>query len=315
MTKEAAAKNFLILKKYNFDLGNANKAQRLPPLGYDSEFKPPDTLVKIFTHHPLWAQMEQLEQASWARQGQWMSRACRVMQQSGAQGSAAWQASSARQGQWMSRACRAMQQSLSKGNQGRGKSCSMRSCQRYAKMTPLKATSRVLRGLRGYSGQGTSSGARLPQRHEDMTPLQIRSKVSTPAWQASPARQRQWMLKASEQCNRAELKEGQHGKPVQQDRDNAYQEHAEQCNRACQKKPRKRKVSWRLIIPEICKDDSIKGNFQGINRVERKLRTRDIKQHMVASKTCKNNSTPDEFQGINPTAHSGQFKLAHQTYT
>jgi hypothetical protein len=60
MTKEAAAKNFLILKKYDFNLGKAIKAQRLSPLGYGLEFKPPDTQTKIFRHHPLWARMEQL---------------------------------------------------------------------------------------------------------------------------------------------------------------------------------------------------------------------------------------------------------------
>ena len=60
----------------------------------------------------------------------------------------------------------------------------------------------------------------------------------------------------------------QHGKLVQQDRDNECREHAEQCNRACEK---------HQVILEMCKDDSIEGNFQGINRSERKLRIRNFK--------------------------------------
>jgi hypothetical protein len=60
MTMEATAKNFLIQKKYNFDLGKAIEAQRLSPLGYSSKFKPPDTLKKIFRYRPLWPRMEQL---------------------------------------------------------------------------------------------------------------------------------------------------------------------------------------------------------------------------------------------------------------
>ncbi len=52
--------NFLILKKYNFNLEKAITAQKSSPLGYGSEFRPPQTLRKVFKHHPLWAQMEQL---------------------------------------------------------------------------------------------------------------------------------------------------------------------------------------------------------------------------------------------------------------
>ncbi len=50
-------------------------------------------------------------------------------------------------------------------------------------------------------------------------------------------------------------------------------------------KPRKRKVLWREIISEICKDDPIKGNFQGIDKVERILRPRNVKWRKVASET------------------------------
>jgi hypothetical protein len=60
MTREAAAKNFLILKKYNFNLEKAIESQKLSPLKYGSEFRPPKTLQTIFEHHPLWTRMEQL---------------------------------------------------------------------------------------------------------------------------------------------------------------------------------------------------------------------------------------------------------------
>ncbi len=54
LTTEAAEKNFLTLKKYNFNLEKAILAQRISPLGYGSEFRPPATLRRIFKHHPLW---------------------------------------------------------------------------------------------------------------------------------------------------------------------------------------------------------------------------------------------------------------------
>jgi hypothetical protein len=43
MTEEAAEKNFMILKKYDFDLEKAINAQKSSPLGYGSEFRPPQT--------------------------------------------------------------------------------------------------------------------------------------------------------------------------------------------------------------------------------------------------------------------------------
>jgi hypothetical protein len=57
---EAAEKNFIVLKHYNMDLGQAIAAQQAPPLDYGSEFKPPKTLRQIFQHHPLWKQMESI---------------------------------------------------------------------------------------------------------------------------------------------------------------------------------------------------------------------------------------------------------------
>jgi hypothetical protein len=60
LTEEAAEKNFLILKNYNFDLEKAIRAQQSSPLGYGSEFRSPEMLRKIFKHHLLWARMKDL---------------------------------------------------------------------------------------------------------------------------------------------------------------------------------------------------------------------------------------------------------------
>ncbi len=58
MTQEAAVKNFLVFKRYSFDLGRAIEAQKRSPIGYGSEFKKPEVLKKIFGNHPLWERME-----------------------------------------------------------------------------------------------------------------------------------------------------------------------------------------------------------------------------------------------------------------
>ena len=60
LTEEAALKNFLVLKKYNFDLGAALKAQIKSPLGYGSEFKPPSVLEPLLRRHPNWAHLKKL---------------------------------------------------------------------------------------------------------------------------------------------------------------------------------------------------------------------------------------------------------------
>ncbi len=60
MSEEAAKKNFMILKKYDFDLEKAINAQKSSLLGYGSEFRPPQTLRRIVKHHPLWERMEHL---------------------------------------------------------------------------------------------------------------------------------------------------------------------------------------------------------------------------------------------------------------
>jgi hypothetical protein len=60
LTKEAAEKNFCLLKKYGLDLSRAIDAQKSSPLSYGSEFKPPHVLKCIYRNHPLWPRMEQL---------------------------------------------------------------------------------------------------------------------------------------------------------------------------------------------------------------------------------------------------------------
>jgi hypothetical protein len=60
MMQEAAVKNFLVFKRYGFDLGTAIEAQKRSPISYGSEFKKPEVLKKIFGNHPLWERMERL---------------------------------------------------------------------------------------------------------------------------------------------------------------------------------------------------------------------------------------------------------------
>jgi hypothetical protein len=58
ITKEAAAMNFCVLKKHGLDLSQAIDAQERSPLSYGLEFKPPNTLKRIFHNPPLWPCME-----------------------------------------------------------------------------------------------------------------------------------------------------------------------------------------------------------------------------------------------------------------
>ncbi len=50
----------MILKKYDFDKEKAINAPKSSPLEYESEFRPPQTIRRIFKHHPLWERMERL---------------------------------------------------------------------------------------------------------------------------------------------------------------------------------------------------------------------------------------------------------------
>jgi len=53
LTKEAAEKNYCLLKKYGLDLSRAIDAQKSSPLSYGLEFKPPHILKRIYRNHPL----------------------------------------------------------------------------------------------------------------------------------------------------------------------------------------------------------------------------------------------------------------------
>ena len=60
MTSEAAKKNFLVLKSFNFDVKAALAAQAKSPMGYGSEFRKGDILSPLVQHHPLWPRLEKI---------------------------------------------------------------------------------------------------------------------------------------------------------------------------------------------------------------------------------------------------------------
>ena len=60
MTKEAAEKNFLVMKRHGMHLGNAIEAQKSSPLGYGSEFRKTETLRPLFGKHPNWSRMNRI---------------------------------------------------------------------------------------------------------------------------------------------------------------------------------------------------------------------------------------------------------------
>ena len=60
MTLEAAEKNFLVLKRHDFDLGKAIEAQATSPVGYGSEFRKPEILSPLLGNHPLWPMMRSI---------------------------------------------------------------------------------------------------------------------------------------------------------------------------------------------------------------------------------------------------------------
>ncbi len=59
LTKECSQKNFLVLKKYGFNLEHALAAQKGTPLEYGSKFRIANELAPIFQDHPLWESMEE----------------------------------------------------------------------------------------------------------------------------------------------------------------------------------------------------------------------------------------------------------------
>jgi len=60
MTSEAAEKNFLILKSFNFDMKKVLEAQANTPMGYGSEFRKGDILQPLLQNHPLWPRLTNL---------------------------------------------------------------------------------------------------------------------------------------------------------------------------------------------------------------------------------------------------------------
>ena len=60
MTKEAAEKIFLVLKRHGMHLGNTAKAQKSSPLGYGLEFRKPKILRPLFGKHPNWSRMNKI---------------------------------------------------------------------------------------------------------------------------------------------------------------------------------------------------------------------------------------------------------------
>jgi hypothetical protein len=66
-TDDGKAYNLEVLRKYDFDLRKALKAQQDSPLGNGKEFKPPSILQQVFGLHPLWNWMEAflLEGSKW----------------------------------------------------------------------------------------------------------------------------------------------------------------------------------------------------------------------------------------------------------
>ena len=59
LTKECAEWNFLVFRKYGFNLEKALRMQQGTPLEYGSEFRTVSELEPIFKHHPLWIHMKE----------------------------------------------------------------------------------------------------------------------------------------------------------------------------------------------------------------------------------------------------------------
>jgi hypothetical protein len=61
LTKEAAHKNYLLLKKkYRLDFKAALDANSSSPLGYGSEFKDPKVLEPLLKFHPFWPRLKSI---------------------------------------------------------------------------------------------------------------------------------------------------------------------------------------------------------------------------------------------------------------
>lgn len=60
LTSEAAAKNWLVLKKYKLNTTKAIEAQNSTPMRYGSEFRDPSILASLFQHHPNWEHLKSI---------------------------------------------------------------------------------------------------------------------------------------------------------------------------------------------------------------------------------------------------------------
>ena len=60
MNGAAAESNFLVLRKFNFDLEKALKVQVGSPVGYGSEFQKGELLLPLLKNHPLWNRMKEM---------------------------------------------------------------------------------------------------------------------------------------------------------------------------------------------------------------------------------------------------------------
>jgi hypothetical protein len=60
MNGAAAESNFLVLRKFNFDLEKALAAQARLLMGYGSEFRKGELLLPLLKNHPLWNRMKEM---------------------------------------------------------------------------------------------------------------------------------------------------------------------------------------------------------------------------------------------------------------
>jgi hypothetical protein len=85
------------------------------------------------------------------------------------------------------------------------------------------------------------------------------------------------------------------------------------------KRTRKRsKILWKEPILADVIADPIRGDFQGIDRVESILRTSNDKRHEVTPKTQESDPNPGRYQSVNPLAQTGQIRSdnkSNSTYT
>jgi hypothetical protein len=72
--------------------------------------------------------------------------------------------------------------------------------------------------------------------------------------------------------------------------------------------PKRSKILWREPILVDVIANSIRGDFQGINRIESILRTSNVKWHKVTPETQESDPDPGRYQSVNPFAQTGQIR-------